>query len=124
MAMPEATITRSVLEKKKLAEASFSEVERRLQRLYVGRGRALLPLRHVERDLLALFQRFVARPLDRAVMGEQVLAAVIRRNEPETLRVVEPLYGTCSNVFSFLTLREANRASLAGTMIRKGIDFD
>jgi hypothetical protein len=57
-------------------------------------------------------------------MGEEVLAAVIRRNEPETLRVVEPLYGTCSHVFSFLTLREAIRASLAGTMIRKGIDFD
>src|SRR5258708_17224329 len=112
MAMPEATITRSVLEMKKLAEASFSGVKKGLERLYVGRGRALLPLRHVERDLLALFQRFVARPLDRAVMGEEVLAAVIRRNEPETLRVVEPLYGTCSHVFSFLTLREANRASL------------
>src|SRR4051812_35307285 len=71
-----------------------------LQRLDVRRRRALLPLRHVERDLLAFFQRFVARSLDRAVMGKQILPAVIRRDEPETLGVVEPLHGTCSHVIS------------------------
>jgi hypothetical protein len=31
-------------------------------------------------------------------MHEKVLAAVIRRDEPEALRVVEPLYGTGRHV--------------------------
>src|SRR5262245_61866465 len=71
---------------------------RGLQRLDVRRRRSLLPLRHVERDFLALFQRFEPRSLDRAVMREQVLSAVIRRDEPEALGVVEPLHGTCRHV--------------------------
>ena len=69
-----------------------------LQRLDVRRGRTLLSLRNVERDLLALLKGFEARGLDRAVMGEQILAAVIRRNEPETLGVVEPLHCTCRHI--------------------------
>src|SRR5918999_1367124 len=73
---------------------------RPLQRLDVGRRRAFLPLRHVERDLLAVFQRLEARTLDRAVMGKEILAAVIRRDEAEALRVVEPLHGTCWHVVS------------------------
>jgi hypothetical protein len=56
-------------------------------------------LRHVERNLLAILQRFEACALNRAVVGEEILAAVIRRDESETLRVVEPLYGTCSHVY-------------------------
>src|SRR5205085_8552913 len=68
-----------------------------LQRLDVRRGRALLALRHVEGDLLAFLERLVARALDGGVMGEEILAAVIRRDEAEALRVVEPLYGTCSH---------------------------
>src|SRR5207237_9528948 len=73
----------------------------RLQRLDVCRGRALLPLRDVERDLLALFQGFEARALDRAVLGEQILPAVIRRDESEALGVVEPLHCACRHVVPF-----------------------
>src|SRR4029079_15566914 len=73
---------------------------RRLDRLEVRCCRALGPLRHVERDLLAILQRFEAGSLDRAVMGEEILAAVIRRDESKALRVVEPLNGTCSHVVS------------------------
>src|SRR5438046_8159975 len=93
----------------------------RLQRLDVCRGRALLPLRDVERDLLALFQGFEARALDRAVMGEQILSAVIRRDESEALGVVEPLHCACRHVVQFpqivwnpaaanVSTSEANRA--------------
>src|SRR5207249_10458769 len=78
-----------------------SPPEPRLQRLDVCRGRALLPLRDVERDLLALFQGFEACALDRAVMGEQILPAVIRRDESEAFGVVEPLHGACSHVVPF-----------------------
>src|SRR5438309_10010553 len=37
-------------------------------------------------------------------MGEQVLAAVVRRDEPETLGVVEPLHFSCRHV-AFLDLK-------------------
>src|SRR5688572_18891784 len=94
---------------------------RLLQRLDVGRGRAFLPLRHVERHLLAVFQRFEPRTLDRAVMGKEILAAVIRRDESEPLRVVEPLHGTCRHVVSIPEIAAIARGypSLAsGTMIK------
>src|SRR5438045_861347 len=83
----------------------------RLQRLDVGRGRTLLALRHVEGDLLALFERLVAVHLDRAVMGEQILAAVIRRDESEALGVVEPLHGACRHVSQFLETKRLSRLS-------------
>jgi hypothetical protein len=35
-------------------------------------------------------------------MRKKILAAAIRSNETETLRVVEPLDGTCSHKFTFL----------------------
>jgi hypothetical protein len=56
-------------------------------------------------------------------MREEVFAAVIRRDEAETLRVVEPLYGTCRHVDSNLFLCEADRASLAGMMFKGRIDL-
>src|SRR5436853_571056 len=100
MAMLEATIIRILKMKKLAARPAFLEAKRLLERLDVRRGRAFLALRHVERDLLPLFEGLVARTLDRGVMGEEVLAAVIRRDESETLRVVEPLYGTCRHIYS------------------------
>jgi len=86
MAMPEATITRCFPEKEKAGRSRLALRADSLQRLDVRGGRALLALRHVERDLLAVLQRFEARALNRAVMREQILAAVIRRDESETLR--------------------------------------
>src|SRR5438094_517245 len=62
-----------------------------LQRLDVRRGRALL----------AFLERLVPRALDRAVMGEEILAAVIRRDEAKTLRIVEPLNCSCRHVRYF-----------------------
>src|SRR5688500_6093293 len=98
MAMPEATITGSFPEKQKAGRSRLSGSVRPLQRLDVRRRRALLALRHVEGDLLAVLQRLEAGALDRAVMREEILAAVIRRDESKTFRVVEPLHGTCSHV--------------------------
>src|SRR5438874_10319423 len=111
------------LKQKSWPRPAFLQLERRaLQRLDVRRGRALLPLRHVEGDLLALFQRFVAGALDRAVMGEQILAAVVRRDETEALGVVEPLHGACWHVIPSAencSLREAVRASLRARWSRE-----
>src|SRR5207247_7514271 len=77
-----------------------------LDRLDVRGGRALGSLDHVEGHRLVFFQRFVAGHLDIAVMREQVLAAVVRRDEPETLGVVEPLHFSCRHVaFLYLKLR-------------------
>src|SRR3954468_3889702 len=67
--------------------------------------RGLIPLgagRFVETDLLPFFERFEAGILDCGEMGKEIFASIIRRDESETLRVVEPLNGTCSHVFVFL----------------------
>src|SRR3954453_22674400 len=63
-----------------------------VERADVRRLRALRTLRDVERDLLVLAQRLVARALDRREMREHVLAAVVGLDESEALLVVEPLH--------------------------------
>src|SRR5688572_2065021 len=60
-------------------------------------GRALLALRRFEFHGLSFFERLVAVHLDLGVMGEQILAAILRRDESEALRVVEPLHGAFSH---------------------------
>src|SRR5215216_1013285 len=55
-------------------------------------GWAFLALNDVELDALALGQRLVAVALDRRMMNEAILLAILRRDESKTLRVVEPLY--------------------------------
>src|SRR4029078_7865617 len=89
-------------------------------RFCVPRCRALGPLRDVERDLLAILQRFEAGSLDRAVMGEEILAAVIRRDESKALRVGEPLNGTCRHVVSIpkLLLSRDCPSPASGTIIK------
>jgi hypothetical protein len=57
------------------------------------------------------------------VVREEVLAAVVRRDEPEALRVVEPLHFACRHVGQILdkkTSIETVRAPHAGTMIKGG----
>jgi hypothetical protein len=56
-------------------------------------GRALLALHHVALDALALGQRLEAAALDGRVVDEEILAAVLGRDEAEALGVVEPLHG-------------------------------
>src|SRR5258706_387901 len=75
-----------------------------LDRLDVRSRRAFRAFDDVEADLLVLFKRLVAFHLDVAVVGEQVLAAVVRRDEPETLGVVEPLHFACSHLLPILSL--------------------
>jgi hypothetical protein len=56
------------------------------------------------------------------VVGEEILAAVIRRDESKALRIVEPLYGTCSHVISIpeITTVARNCPSLAAGTMMKG----
>src|SRR2546425_2991088 len=72
----------------------FSRYRGRLQLHDVLSGGALLPLNHLELDPLAFGQGLEAILLDRGVMHEAVLFAVLGRDEAEALRVVEPLHGT------------------------------
>src|ERR1051325_420951 len=60
----------------------------------VLRRRTLLSLHDVELDPLALGERLEPLRLDRGVVHEAVLLAVLRRDETEPLRVVEPLHDT------------------------------
>ena len=67
----------------------------------VFRLRALRPLLHVELDLLPLGERAKARRLDRRLVAKNVLAPAVRRDEPETLRLVEPFHGaSCHFLYS------------------------
>src|SRR6478609_9615832 len=70
----------------------------RSERTDVLRLRALRALGDVELDLLVLVQRLVAVGLDGRVVHEDVVAAVLLRNEAETLLGVEPLHGALSHV--------------------------
>src|SRR5205085_12595382 len=65
-----------------------------LCRLDVGRLLAFGALRHVEADFLAFFERLEALHLNRGEVREEVFAAVVRGDEPVTLRVVEPLHSS------------------------------
>src|SRR5690349_3518568 len=58
----------------------------------VLRGRSRLPLHHVELHLVTLGERTEPAGLDGRVMDEAVLFAGRRGDEPEPLRVVEPLH--------------------------------
>src|SRR5690606_9978304 len=60
----------------------------------VLRRGALGALDHVELDAVALGQRLEPAALDGAVMDEAVLRAVLARDEPEALGLVEPLHGS------------------------------
>src|SRR5437764_11922342 len=65
---------------------------------HVGCGRALLALLGVVGHLCALGQRLEAVAGDRGLMDEQVLAAVIGRNEAVALLVAKPFDGSGCHV--------------------------
>src|SRR5690606_28252369 len=56
--------------------------------------RALLGLDDLELHALPLRERPEALALDGRVVDEAILRAVLRGDEPEALRLVEPLHGT------------------------------
>ena len=72
----------------------ISEIPRSSRLLDVGGLLALGALNHVKRDFLTFLEGLEAAHVDRGEMCEQVFAAIVRGNETETLRVVEPLYST------------------------------
>src|SRR6266404_1969921 len=59
---------------------------------YVGRLRTLGALGDLEFHLLAFREAAEALCLDRGVVDENVLATGVRRDEAESLRIVEPLH--------------------------------
>ena len=63
---------------------------------------ALRALHHVEADFLTFFQGLEAGHVDRGEMREQVLAAVVGRDEAVAFRVVEPLHGACCHALSLI----------------------
>src|SRR4051794_21517147 len=72
------------------------------ERANVLRLRALGALRDVELDLLVLVQGLVALALDGRVVHEDVVAAVLLRNEAEALLGVEPLDSALSHAHLLL----------------------
>src|SRR5919204_6367444 len=62
------------------------------ERRHVRRLGALVAFARLELDLRAFGQRPEAVTLDLRVMDEQVLAALLGRDEPVALRIAEPLH--------------------------------
>src|SRR5206468_6990050 len=62
--------------------------------LDVGRLLAFRALRHIEGNLLAFLEGLEALHLDRREVREEVFAAVVGRDEPVSLRVIEPLHSS------------------------------
>src|SRR5207244_1686851 len=88
--------------------ARRSPSHRRLagDRGHAGRLRAFLALAGLVLDPGSLVEGLVALAGDLREVDEQVLAALVRRDEPVTLRSVEPLDGTGSHVNTSLTTHE------------------
>src|SRR5438132_10800119 len=83
-----------------------------LERLDVRGGGALGALLAVVAHLRALGERLEAAALDRAVVNEQILAVVVRRDEAEALVVAEPFDGSCGHFLClrvFMTARHGGR---------------
>src|SRR6185312_11136808 len=72
---------------------------------------ALGALADVELHLLPLGEGAEAVGLNRGVVAEDILAAVVLRNEAETLRVVEPLHSTACHVADFFLENGADSPS-------------
>src|SRR6267143_1406213 len=83
--------------------ASF--VARLVDLANVLRREAFRPTRHLERHLIPVREALEAVALDRGVVDEYVLALTLR-DEAETLRLVEPLHGSCVHCISFLQPRQ------------------
>src|SRR5205807_3516704 len=74
---------------------------------------ALIPLLRLVGHLPTVGQALEAIAQDRAVMDEQVLAAIVRGNEPKPLGVVEPLHGSSCHVTPPLATQERVRKARA-----------
>ena len=71
---------------------------------------ALWTLRHVKRNLFALFEGLESAHGNRGEVREKIFATIIRSNETETLGVIEPLNCTCCHIATSLK-RDKIRAS-------------
>src|SRR2546422_601749 len=97
---------------KKAARAAFQFLDLELPRLLdVGGLLSLGPLHHVEADFLAFLEGLEAGHVDRREMREQVLAAVVGRDETIAFRVVEPLHGACCHALSLIAVDLSYRAT-------------
>ncbi len=89
-----------------------SHLTRESGRLNVGSLLAFGALRDFELYFLTFFKGFETIHLDRGEMCEQIFSPVIRRDESETLGVVEPLDCTCchKSVFQICLITRAVKA--------------
>jgi len=72
----------------------------RLDRVQIVRGGLACPSigDNVESDLLSLVEDTHASACDRADVHEDILAAIIRLDEPEAFLVIEPLHGSLGHI--------------------------
>src|SRR5689334_23047795 len=88
------------------------------ERADVLRLRALRTLGYVELDLLVLVEGLVALRLDRGVVNEDVVAAVLLGDEAEALLGVEPLNGALSHARISPCIGRETTTSAASAQVR------
>src|SRR5437016_1255703 len=92
-----------------------------LHGLDVGGARALGALLDLVLHLVVILQRLEPARLDGRAVHEEILAAVIGRDEAEALGVVEPLYGTCTHVcFLDIDWKEGRHRKTGGPAENQG----
>src|SRR5450759_1717569 len=113
MAAASATISAGNTEGSPKRALAGRPMSRRSDRLDVYGLGSLVALLGVVGDLRTLLQRAITLAVDSGVMDEQVLVAIIRCDEAETLVVAEPLYGASWHVvFPPRYVRAATRRML------------
>src|SRR5215218_1507414 len=93
MPCPNATRPARLSRAGRVNSAWFASLARDLR--HVLSGRSLLALDGVELDLIAFSEGLETAALNRRMMDEQILRAILWRDETEALVVVEPLHCAC-----------------------------
>src|SRR5208283_15867 len=73
---------------------SDSSMDEQLELLHFDCSRSLGTLLNFEADTIAFLEAFEAGTFDGAMVNKHIFAAILYRDESETLLVVEPLYST------------------------------
>ena len=85
----------------------FSSVVAFLAGNYVRRTGTFFALSHLKVDLLAFFERSIALGFNLRVVDKQIVAAIIRVNEAESLAWIKPFYRTFAHLCLSLACLQA-----------------
>jgi hypothetical protein len=78
-------------------------------------------LNDVELDALTFGERLVSAALDRGMVDKQILRPILRRDETESLLIVEPFDGAGLSHVAFSSRRSSRKSRVARDGTQKGL---